>query len=169
MPAVLIDTEEPSAVHSPQSVTEKLDDSRAPPSNFAEESRTNGNGNARQETEKDESEGDASTEEEELEGGEGDAKEESLDVRVGQYYDDDGGEDEDEDEDEEEEEEGDDYDDDDEEEEEPSLKYERMGGPVNDLLKKDSASALAVSNKCLVRPLSRFISRNSLLSYGSRL
>lgn len=43
-------------------------------------------------------------------------------------------------------------DDDDEEEddEEPSLKYQRITGAVPDLLKKDSASALAVSNKLLV-------------------
>ena len=34
--------------------------------------------------------------------------------------------------------------------EEPSLKYERITGAVPDLLKKDSASALAVSNKLLV-------------------
>ncbi|KAF8555539.1 vacuolar protein sorting-associated protein 41 [Imleria badia] len=65
---------------------------------------------------------------------------------MGQHHDDDGGEEE---EDEEDEEEDDADADEDEEEEEPSLKYERMGGPVNDLLKKDSASALAVSNKCL--------------------
>ncbi|KAG2130198.1 uncharacterized protein EDB93DRAFT_1095067 [Suillus bovinus] len=37
----------------------------------------------------------------------------------------------------------------DEEEDEPTLKYERMGGAINDLLKKDSASALAVSNNLL--------------------
>ncbi|KAG1870933.1 vacuolar assembling protein VPS41 [Suillus tomentosus] len=49
-----------------------------------------------------------------------------------------------------EEDEGEDEDDyEDEEEDEPTLKYERMGGAVNDLLKKDSASALAVSNKLL--------------------
>jgi hypothetical protein len=50
---------------------------------------------------------------------------------------------------------GDDGDDesDDEEEEEPVLKYERIGGPLNDLLKKDSASALAISNKLLVNTL----------------
>jgi hypothetical protein len=43
-------------------------------------------------------------------------------------------------------------DDEDEEEddEEPSLKYQRIGGAVPDLLRKDSASALAVSNKLLV-------------------
>lgn len=49
-----------------------------------------------------------------------------------------------------EEEEGDD-DYEDEEEDEPTLKYERMGGAINDLLKKDSASALAVSNNLLVK------------------
>ncbi|KAG2030660.1 hypothetical protein BDR03DRAFT_177621 [Suillus americanus] len=37
----------------------------------------------------------------------------------------------------------------DEEEDEPTLKYERMSGAINDLLKKDSASALAVSNNLL--------------------
>ena len=37
-----------------------------------------------------------------------------------------------------------------EDDEEPSLKYERLTGAVPDLLKKDSASALAVSNKLLV-------------------
>jgi len=54
-------------------------------------------------------------------------------------------------EEEEEEEEGEDEDEeeDDEEDEEPALKYERFGGAFQDLLKKDSASALAVSNKFL--------------------
>ena len=37
-----------------------------------------------------------------------------------------------------------------EDDEEPSLKYERIAGAVPDLLKKDSASALAVSNKLMV-------------------
>ncbi|KAI9513211.1 hypothetical protein F5148DRAFT_972283 [Russula earlei] len=37
----------------------------------------------------------------------------------------------------------------DEEDDEPALKYERFGGAFQDLLKKDSASALAVSNKYL--------------------
>lgn len=68
---------------------------------------------------------------------------------------------EDEEEDDEEEDGEDDNDDDDdddeeEEEEEPSLKYERMGGAIGGLLKKDSASALAVTNKCLVGPLSKY-------------
>lgn len=58
--------------------------------------------------------------------------------------------DEDDGEDEEEEEEEGDDDHEDEEEDEPTLKYERMSGAINDLLKKDSASALAVSNKLLV-------------------
>ncbi|KAF8887029.1 vacuolar assembling protein VPS41 [Gymnopilus junonius] len=39
--------------------------------------------------------------------------------------------------------------DDDEEEEEPSLKYERITGAIPDLFKKDSASALCVSNKIM--------------------
>jgi hypothetical protein len=34
--------------------------------------------------------------------------------------------------------------------EEPALKYERIGGELPDLLKKDSASALAISNNLLV-------------------
>ena len=38
-----------------------------------------------------------------------------------------------------------------EEDEEPALKYERIGGSVGDLLKKDSASALAISNRLMVR------------------
>jgi len=36
------------------------------------------------------------------------------------------------------------------EEEEPSLKYSRIIGAIPDLFKKDSASALAVSNKIMV-------------------
>ncbi|PPQ94822.1 hypothetical protein CVT25_007459 [Psilocybe cyanescens] len=47
------------------------------------------------------------------------------------------------------EEEEDDDDDDGEDDEEPSLKYERITGAIPDLLKKDSASALCVSNKLL--------------------
>ncbi|KAI0068486.1 vacuolar assembling protein VPS41 [Artomyces pyxidatus] len=49
-------------------------------------------------------------------------------------------------------EEGDDEDDEDEDEdedEEPALKYERLGGSFQDLFRKDSASALAISNKLL--------------------
>ena len=42
-------------------------------------------------------------------------------------------------------------DEDEDEDEEPALKYERFGGAFQDLLKKDSASALVVSNKFLVR------------------
>lgn len=34
--------------------------------------------------------------------------------------------------------------------EEPALKYERIGGSLSDLLKKDSASALAIVNKIMV-------------------
>lgn len=44
----------------------------------------------------------------------------------------------------------DDDDEDDEDDEEPSLKYERIIGDIPDLLKKDSASTLCVSNKLLV-------------------
>jgi len=152
MPAVTIGVDGSSTGHSLQSVTEKLNDSRAAPGDVAEDSRTNGNGSARQGSERDESEGDAGTEEEESEGGEDNAREKSLGVGVGHDQGDDGGEEEDEEEDEED---GEEDDDDDDEEEEPSLKYERMGGAVNDLLKKDSVSALAVSNKCLVCPLSK--------------
>ncbi|KAA1466651.1 vacuolar assembling protein VPS41 [Dentipellis sp. KUC8613] len=43
----------------------------------------------------------------------------------------------------------DDDEDEDEEDEEPALKYERMGSSVQDLFRKDSASALAISNKLL--------------------
>ncbi|KAH0840325.1 hypothetical protein J3R83DRAFT_1341 [Lanmaoa asiatica] len=141
MLAVISGADESSAGYLPQSVIEKLDDLRATPGGVAEDSRTNGNGNARKESEADESEADADTEDDgESEDGEDDAKG-TLDVNVGYGYDDNGGEDE--------EEENEDDDDDDEEEEEPSLKYERIGGAINDLLKKDSASALVVSNKCL--------------------
>lgn len=41
-------------------------------------------------------------------------------------------------------------DDDEDDDEEPTLKYDRLGGSVHDLLHKDSASALAYSNKKLV-------------------
>ncbi|KAI0265207.1 vacuolar assembling protein VPS41 [Gloeopeniophorella convolvens] len=51
--------------------------------------------------------------------------------------------------DEEDEGEGDEDEEDDEDEDEPALKYERLGGALQDLFKKDSASALAVSNKLL--------------------
>lgn len=54
-----------------------------------------------------------------------------------------------EDEDSEDDEEGED-DDDEDDDEEPTLKYDRLGGSVHDLLHKDSASALAYSNKKLV-------------------
>ena len=50
----------------------------------------------------------------------------------------------------EEEEEEEESEEEEEDDEEPSLKYERMTGAVPDILKKDSASALAVSNKLLV-------------------
>ena len=48
-------------------------------------------------------------------------------------------------------EEDDEDEDDEDEDEEPTLKYERLGGSVHDLLQKDSASALAYSQKKLVR------------------
>jgi len=47
--------------------------------------------------------------------------------------------------------EGDNEEEEEEEDEEPALKYERFGGAFQDLLKKDSASTLVVSNKYLVR------------------
>ncbi|KAH9482153.1 Vacuolar protein sorting-associated protein 41-like protein [Psilocybe cubensis] len=49
----------------------------------------------------------------------------------------------------EEEEDEDEDDEDEEDDEEPALKYERITGEIPDLLKKDSASALCVSNKLL--------------------
>jgi vacuolar protein sorting-associated protein 41 len=42
-------------------------------------------------------------------------------------------------------------DEDEDEDEEPALKYERFGGSIHDLLQRDSASALAISNKLMVR------------------
>jgi hypothetical protein len=39
----------------------------------------------------------------------------------------------------------------DEDDEEPALKYERLAGSVPDLLLKDSASSLAVTDKLIVR------------------
>ena len=48
-------------------------------------------------------------------------------------------------------EEDDEDEDDEDDDEEPTLKYERLGGSVHDLLQKDSASALAYSQKKLVR------------------
>lgn len=41
-------------------------------------------------------------------------------------------------------------DEDSDDDEEPALKYERIGGSIPDLLKKDSASALAISNRVMV-------------------
>src|ERR1700733_2588590 len=38
-----------------------------------------------------------------------------------------------------------------EDDEEPALKYERIGGSIPDLLKKDSASALFITNKLMVK------------------
>jgi len=46
-----------------------------------------------------------------------------------------------------------DYDEGDEDDEEPALKYERLAGSVPDLLLKDSASSLAVTDKLIVRTL----------------
>ena len=50
----------------------------------------------------------------------------------------------------EEDDEGDSEDEEEDDDEEPALKYERIGGALNDLLKKDSASALAISNRLMV-------------------
>lgn len=52
---------------------------------------------------------------------------------------------------------------DDEEEEEPALKYERMGGAVPDLLQKDSASALAISDKVIVRNITAAHTQTKLI------
>lgn len=80
-------------------------------------------------------------------------------MESGRHSEDDGTAEEDDDEDEGDEEEEEDEteneededEEEDEEDEEPTLKYERFGGGAyQDLLKKDSASALAVSNKFLV-------------------
>jgi len=49
-----------------------------------------------------------------------------------------------------------DEEDDEQDEDEPSLKYQRISGAIPDLLKKDSASALAISNKNMVRLLVLF-------------
>ena len=46
-----------------------------------------------------------------------------------------------------------DYEDEEEEDDEPALKYERLAGSVPDLLLKDSASSLAVTDKLIVRIL----------------
>ena len=77
--------------------------------------------------------------------------------------------DEDEGDDEEEEDEEEDEDEDEDEDEEPALKYERFGsGAYQDLLKKDSASALAVSNKFLVT-YTLLIQRTQLTLLSRRL
>jgi vacuolar protein sorting-associated protein 41 len=49
------------------------------------------------------------------------------------------------------EEEDEDEDEGDEDDEEPALKYERIGGSIPDLLKKDAASALSIANKLMVK------------------
>jgi vacuolar protein sorting-associated protein 41 len=155
MPAAVSDAHESSAGHLHNSLTEKLD--TPPTTPRAEDGRTNGNGDARREIEN-VGEEDTGSGEADSEDGDDDLGEEAIHVHGGHDHEDDGEEDEeDEEEDEEEnEEEYEDEDEDNEEEEgEPSLKYERMSGSVNDLFKKDSVSALAVSNKCLVCPSSK--------------
>lgn len=57
------------------------------------------------------------------------------------------------DEESEEDEDEEDSEEEDDDDEEPALKYERLGGPVNELLKKDSGSALAIANRLMVRPI----------------
>lgn len=46
-----------------------------------------------------------------------------------------------------------DYDEEDDDDDEPALKYERLAGSVPDLLLKDSASSLAVTDKLIVRTM----------------
>ncbi|KAJ3568468.1 hypothetical protein NP233_g5698 [Leucocoprinus birnbaumii] len=62
---------------------------------------------------------------------------------------DDEGDAEDEEEDDDEEEDEDDEEEDEEDDEEPALKYERITGDIPDLLKKDSASSLAISHNLM--------------------
>lgn len=45
---------------------------------------------------------------------------------------------------------------DEEEEEEPTLKYNRLGGGVSEILEKDSVSAIAISSTCIVRTSLRY-------------
>ena len=53
------------------------------------------------------------------------------------------------------------YDDeDDQDDDEPALKYERLAGSVPDLLLKDSASSLAVTDKLIVRSLELLFGSN---------
>lgn len=84
--------------------------------------------------------------------------------------------DEDENENENEEEEEDEDDEGEDDDEEPALKYERFGGVFQDLLKKDSASALAVSNRYLVsdvvlaqRSPPTFLCRHLVRTMGLRI
>ena len=154
MPAVIID--KPSAANSPLPATEKMDDSRATRSNDTEGIRTNGNGHPKQESERHKSERDTDTEEGESEDGEGDTNAESSNTVLGKGHGGDAGEEDDEEDDDGDDDGDDEEEEEEEEEEEPSLKYERMCGAVNDLLKKDSASAVAVSNKCLVCSQSKY-------------
>lgn len=56
-----------------------------------------------------------------------------------------------------------------EEDEEPALKYERLGGSTNELLQKDSASALAYAKERIVRlslPFPGFCSQYRLEGLG---
>jgi len=71
--------------------------------------------------------------------------------------DEEGEEDEEDEEDGEDGEDGEDEDEEDEDEEEPALKYERIGGLIPDLLKKDSASALAIASKFIVSCFTLFL------------
>lgn len=71
------------------------------------------------------------------------------DEEEGEEEDEDGEEEDDEDEDEDGDEEEEEEEEDDEE---PALKYDRITGAIPDLLKKDSASALAISHSLMVCP-----------------
>jgi hypothetical protein len=51
-------------------------------------------------------------------------------------------------------------DEDDQDDDEPALKYERLAGSVPDLLLKDSASSLAVTDKLIVRALELLFGSN---------
>ncbi|KIJ69735.1 hypothetical protein HYDPIDRAFT_120723 [Hydnomerulius pinastri MD-312] len=129
---------------SPQpAVSEKPEGSESSsPGNAIKEGRTNGNASLGQESDSaddDEIGEDGGSESEDSEAV---AKDDGVEASES-------GEEEEDADDEVEEENEDDDDDDDDDDDEPALKYERMGGATNDLLKKDSVSALAISNKLM--------------------
>jgi hypothetical protein len=78
---------------------------------------------------------------------------EELNIRTGNGGAHEEHDDEEEESDEEDEVESEEDEDEEDEDEEPALKYERIGGSLNDLLKKDSAASLAISNRTMVRPI----------------